>query len=39
MPRKNPPQSPLYVRLPKTEGDKLRWDVISKHAMVNPKEC
>ncbi|MBA2541802.1 MAG: helix-turn-helix domain-containing protein [Deltaproteobacteria bacterium] len=23
MPRKAPPQTPLYVRLPKTEGDKL----------------
>lgn len=30
----------MYVaQCNKTEGDKLRWDVISKHAMVNPKEC
>jgi ABC-type branched-subunit amino acid transport system substrate-binding protein len=29
----------MYVAQCKKDGDKLRWDIISKHGMVDPKEC
>jgi branched-chain amino acid transport system substrate-binding protein len=30
----------MYVaQCKKVEGDKLRWDIISKASMVDPKEC
>ena len=30
----------MYVaQCKKSDGDKLRWDIISKASMVDPKEC